>query len=137
MTGYAPFATDSAREATIFGSYLLGEEPSPTAVRLYAEAISRLFAPEEAEDSVLRFALNRPWSLPLLDGAAALRQPEGQLRRRLLVMFAILETQPEYADRFLPFSHTLTDLCKVGIRGIASLNCTVLGLGLLPLVSRR
>jgi hypothetical protein len=40
--------------------------------------------------------------LGLLDSGLALVRPHAELRRRLYLLFALLEATPEYADRFLP-----------------------------------
>jgi hypothetical protein len=53
---------------------------------------------------VLDFARRRPWSIGLLDAAAALLDPGGLLRCKVLVMSALLEATPAHADDFLPRS---------------------------------
>ena len=60
----------------------------------------------EAGRSVLMldFVRRRPWSVGSLDGAAALLDPGGLLRSKVLVMSALLEATPGHADDFLPCS---------------------------------
>ena len=93
-----------AEEAWIFGRYLVGRAPDPASVDRYVAANRVLFpAPPSAEDAaVLAFVRRRPWSVGWLDGAAGLLRPGGLVRSKILLMAAILETTPEFADEFLP-----------------------------------
>lgn len=50
---------------------------------------------------MLAFALRHPSAMPLLDAGLALRRPDSAFRRRLLIMAAILEAQPQFSDKFL------------------------------------
>lgn len=88
------------REARLFGRYLVGEEPGEPFVERYLAAADALLS--SSPGPVVRFALRRPWTLPLLDAASAVVRPRGPLRSRLLVMAAVLEASPAYADLFLP-----------------------------------
>lgn len=125
-------------EAGILGQYILGETPSAVVVELYASAHAKLAGlTAEAADPVVNFALRHPWSIGLLDGALAFRDRDAPLRRRLLVMFAILETQPAYSERFLPRSHTLTDVARVAIHAVRVAANAVLGSALLLFAARR
>jgi hypothetical protein len=131
--------TDALRhEAEIFGRYILGGAPSAAVVELYASANGRLTGLTAADaDPVSRFALRHPWSIGLLDGALAFRDRDAPLRRRLLIMFAILETQPGYSERFLPRSHTPIDVARVAIHAVRVAANAVLGSALLLLAARR
>lgn len=126
------------REAEIFGHYILGGAPSAAVVELYASANAKLDGlVAAAADPVVRFALRHPWSIGLLDGALAFRDRDAPLRQRLLVMFAILETQPIYSERFLPRSHTPMDVGQVAVHAVRVVANAVLGLALLLFAARR
>ena len=60
----------------------------------------------------------------MLDAAAGLLRPGGALRNRILLMAAILETTPEFADHFLPqHMGPLALVLHVGVAGtVAVLN---------------
>jgi hypothetical protein len=88
-------------EARTFGRHLLGHEVSESAVQLYVRALAAGAGGDEG-DAFVRYAVARPWSIGALDGAYALTNPGAPLRRKLLLMAAILETQPEYCEAFLP-----------------------------------
>jgi len=86
-----------ARDAGHNGRYIVNRRPSERAIALYCAAATALFAEVEERDAVLVFVRGNPWAIPLLDAALALVDPRAVLRRRLAIMFAILETQPELA----------------------------------------
>ena len=93
-------------EARVFGRYLVGGTPEPAVVARYCAASHALWpAPPGARDAaLLDFVRRRPWSVGSLDGAAALLDPGGLLRSKVLVMSALLEATPGHADDFLPCS---------------------------------
>ncbi len=91
-----------APEARAFLRYVAGRDVPPRAIALYAAHACRETASHPADLAILRFALERPWALGLLDGGLAWLRPDALLRRRLLLAAAIAETQPELCDAFLP-----------------------------------
>ena len=93
-------AASSRRAAQTFGRYIIGRNISDGAVALYLRAVDELG--ESDDDAAVRFASKHAWSIAPLDAALALVDRGAPLRRRLLVMAAILETQPQYCDDFLP-----------------------------------
>lgn len=112
-----------ADEARIFGRYLVGRTPPPELVARFCEASGTLFSaePPAADAALVAFARRHPWSVGFLDGACALLRPSGLLRGKLLVMSAILETSPAFADEFLPRSlPPLGLLVRVAVSGTAA-----------------
>jgi hypothetical protein len=126
-------------EARVFGRYLVGRLPPDELIERYAEANRVLFTePADAADvAVVRFARRHPWSVPFLDAAAGLRRPGGLLRSKVLVMAAILETSPAFADEFLP--HTVPSaalvLC-VGVYGLLAVMQAAVGILLYAATAR-
>ena len=96
----APLRDEAAR----FGRYLVGGAPSEELVERYARAHAHVLREPAtpADQAVLAFVRAHPWSLPLLDAGTALVRGAPLLRRKLLVMMAILEATPEHAARTLP-----------------------------------
>jgi hypothetical protein len=92
------------REARIFGRYLVGREPPPDLVARYRDASRAVFpGPAEPVDAaLLAFVRRHPWSVSLLDAAVGLRRPGTLLRNKILVMAAVLEASPLFAEEFLP-----------------------------------
>lgn len=91
-------------EAITFGKYLLsGETPDEKSISLYETAHAhRSIAIPENEKKLLGFALRNRWALGAIDGALAFKNPDHVIRRKLLVMSAVLECRPQYADLFIP-----------------------------------
>ncbi len=127
------------REARTFGRHLVGRTPPAELVERYCEAMTVLLAePPSARDAaLLGFALRHPWSVSCLDAAAGWLDRDGLLRSKLLVMTAVLETSPTFADEFLPRTPSpaglLGGLAAVGVATVARL---VVGLVLWPLALR-
>lgn len=114
-------------EARAFGRYLVGRVPPAEHVARYCEAMGALLAettsPRDA--ALLGFVRRHPWSLPCLDAAAGLLERDGLLRSKLLVLTAVLETSPAFADEFLPrrtsLAGLLSGLAFVGVAAVARL----------------
>jgi len=92
-----------ATECQVLARYLIGQEPPQELVDRYIAA-NRILIKEEGSgplESELRFVRRNPSTLPFIDAAAGLLKPESLLRKKLLVMTAILEATPIYAGFFL------------------------------------
>jgi hypothetical protein len=133
--------TDAAleAEARIFGRYLVGSPPEPVLVARYCAASRTLWPdpPGPRDAAVLAFVRRRPWSVGPLDAAAALLDPGGLLRSKVLVMSALLEATPAYADAFLPRAvSTPALLWQLASSGAVAVAQAALGALLYPLVGR-
>ena len=91
-------------EAIVIGRYLVGVVPEPELIARYAAANRALFPdPPAAGDQVLLdHCRRRPWTLPLLDAAAGLLGSQSLLRKKIVVMAAVLETTPRHVEDFRP-----------------------------------
>jgi hypothetical protein len=126
-------------EARIFGRYLVGRTPTADVVARYCAASRALWpgAPGPGDAERLAFVRRHPWSVGPLDGAAALLDPGGQLRSKVLVAAAILETTPAHADDFLPRSLSVPALFwRLAVSGTTAVALAVLGALLWPLAGR-
>ena len=137
----APPSDDTlAAEARVFARYLVGRDASDAQVARYVLACRAHFnealAPPDA--AVLAWARRHPWSIGPLDAGAGLLRPGGALRNRILLMAALLETTPEFADQFLP-RHVgpIALAAKVAGAGLVAVGNAAVGALLLPLVERR
>jgi len=111
------------RECEALARYLVGRPCPVDVVDRYTRAVDELnlaFSPVESAIWSTACAF-RPL-LACLDAGVALWNRNGAIRRRLLVMFALLEATPENTDRFL-FSP----------RGVVAHVGTLLGLLLAPI----
>lgn len=125
-------------EATIFGKYFINEVPIQLALNLYDQAVPR-DAPLLSNDDtkLIDFAVDHPWSIGILDGGLALLYPHAELRRRLYLMFAILEAMPEYTRYFLPQKRNVLYSLSVDMVGIRAAIKALLGAILVKVVLRK
>lgn len=91
-------------EAERIGKYLLGgKSPNEQSISLYIQAHDyKSVKLNPREEKILSFLVRRPAFTGMIDGALAFGSANGGIRRKILFMSAILETQPEYAGLFLP-----------------------------------
>jgi len=135
-----PHPTRLRAEAAALGRHILGRPVDSEFVERYVAAHAHL--PLEARDpgdaAVLDFALAHPVFLPCLDAAAALTRPEALLHRKAILLAAILEASPRYADQFLPRTVGWPGLLGLGLGiGMTTAFQLAVGLPVLALVGRR
>lgn len=110
--------TDLRTEARVFGRYLVGQAPSETLVERYCAANHAIPA-VQGDDEVVAYARRHPWAVPLLDAAAGLTAGGSLLRKKLLVMTAIVETTPELVAKTEPRAVGLPQLAvRLGLAGV-------------------
>lgn len=97
------------RECRLLARHLIGIAPSKAIAARYTAACDKLLG-AESTSAALRFALANAWAIGPLDAACGLLDRENPLRKRLLILCAILETTPEYARSFLPRTPRLLPL---------------------------
>lgn len=123
------------REARVITRYLLGEEPGREHVAAYVNANATLFA--ASEDALVAFCRRRPFWLPLVDSGAGWLDNGCLLRRKILLMAAILEASTRFAPHFLPGETTTRlDLVRVVATGAVAALRTLLGIPLLLLLRK-
>lgn len=117
------------QEGQIIGRYLLkGSEPSEKSVWLYSQALQkRPLIISTQQEKEIRFALKNTFLLSFCDSALAFGNNHHPLRRKLLYMTAILETQPEYSDLFLTHERPFTYIFKIIYTGISAVVKMILG----------
>jgi hypothetical protein len=122
----------SLDEGAVIGRYLLGHEINERTQALYSRAAHELGY--DRDDAITLFARSRPWALAALDGALALSNTDASLRKKLLLMAAVLEAQPEYAGYFLTHDRAPFEFFAVAWRVVRGWSLAVAGLCLLRLV---
>jgi hypothetical protein len=90
-------------EAIILGKYLLGgETPDDKSVALFLNAAQHIdLVVPKSEQKAYLFAMDHPLFLGAIDSALAFGSGNHILRRKILLMSAILESRPRYASLFL------------------------------------
>jgi hypothetical protein len=129
-----------ASEGRVFARYLVGRDPSDALVERYVAASAALFprAVPDDEARTLAFARRHPWSVGALDAASGLLRPGGAVRSRILLMAALLETTPDFADDFLPRDVGPAALeLRVGIAGVRAVALAIVGAGFILALGRR
>jgi hypothetical protein len=92
-----PEESSLARECGVFACYLTGIAPTPYILKKYAEAQRKNTACSSSgqfDRLLLRFARLHPASTKLADAYARLLAPASALRKRLVLLLAILESTP-------------------------------------------
>jgi hypothetical protein len=127
-------------EARALGRLILRRDVDSEFIERYVEAHNHLFTgPQSADElAIVRYGTAHPLVLPGLDAAAALTRPASLLHKKALLMAAILETSPRYADEFLPRRCGWVGLAVLTVRlGLGTLGRLLVGLPVLWFVRSR
>lgn len=122
------------KEAQIFTRYLIGAEANPQAIQLYAAAMSTS-KPDSTDKRLLNFMVAHPGSIGLIDAGLVFHNAASEARRRLYVMFAILEASSEYYDCFLPKKRSPVYIFVIFYAGIRAIIKAGLGLLLVKVIA--
>ncbi len=121
------------KEASIFGAYIIGKEINDVVKLRYIQSLKA--APLEGspdEIKLIQHCLNNKWKLPYYDAALGLKNPTHLLKQKLLRMFAILETQPDYTDFFLAKEFPKNYFFKIIAIGFRAVFRSIVGIAILP-----
>ena len=93
----------AAREAGLFARYLLDRDPPEELIARYIAASEQIFPqlPTADEAALLTFVDRHPGALPFVDAAAGVLRPGSLLRKKILLMAAILEASVHLTRDFL------------------------------------
>lgn len=126
---------DIKREANVFSRYLIGENISDSLVSRYEAAIVYADAELSPQDKkLMKLCLRRPWLTGFVDGGLSILNPLSDLRRRIYIMFAVLETSPKYAHHFLPQHHSPFYLVVLTLVGLRALFRTLVGVAVVKVM---
>ncbi len=123
------------QEAAHFASYFLKDSSSKAVIDLYEKALTDCPVPSERDKKLLAFIAKNPSLTGLVDAALAFTDPHSEVRRRLYIMFAILESQPEHCDSFLPVKRNPFYVFIIAWVGFVSVWKTFLGIILLKVIA--
>jgi len=113
-------------EIEVFCNYLIHQPPNAEIKNRYQEAVNILHLQlTKKEAQLVAKIIQRPILLPFIDGAFALINPNSGIRKRLLTLSALLETDMQYVQAFLtskdlnfPLVHFLYTGAKGVITGV-------------------
>lgn len=121
-------------EANCLSLFLVGSPCPQDAAVAYWQAIEKLGGELDTDN---RLAWERMMKSALLlrcvDAGLALTSPTSTLRKRIFVMFCILETEPEMAIYFLPRQRGFIYLPVVAWHGVRAILAAVLGIALVKM----
>ncbi len=116
---------DKKTEANILVTYLLKTSVDDTRIYdLYETIVGDL----DNEERLVSFAFRHPKLLPSLDASLVFLRPNSELRRRIYIMFAILETMPQYSKDFLPQEFRFKDYLYISGAGIRAILRLIIGI---------
>jgi hypothetical protein len=111
------------KEAQTFTRYLIGKEADEQTIQLYISAHKKLdIGITEKEARRIKFLLGTPSFIGMADSALALSNSESGIRKKIYILFSILESRPEFAKYFLPKEQKMPVLSIIGSGVRASWN---------------
>lgn len=128
--------TDTDTQAQVFSHYLIGQLPHADAILLYNKAMANSRVLSRADQRLLEFILVHRWAIGAVDGALALIQPQSEVRRRIYLMFSILEARPEYTQSFLPQSRSAWYWVMLIVIGARAIIKALIGLFVVKVIAR-
>ena len=124
---------DLHSEANLLGKYIIGKKINTETSEAYADSFSvSQLTISDNEQRILKKCIDKPYLLPYYDAALSIKNPNHLLKQKLLRMFAILETRPEYADQFLGRNFSRIYFLKIALVGVRAVLRTIVGLIILP-----
>lgn len=115
------------KEARLFTRYLIHRDANPQAIRLYKATMSNS-KPDNTDKKLLNFMVSHPSSIGFIDAGLVFHNSSSEARRRLYVMFAILEASSEYYDFFLPKKRSPFYILVIFYSGVRAIIKAGLGL---------
>jgi hypothetical protein len=123
------------REVSVFAQYYLGLPASSTITERYRTYLDLYPVNISLRDErLVQFAIKYPWLIRFLDAGLAILSPHSELRRRLYIMFALLESDKTYASLFLSKKRAGWYVVRIIGTGINAVIKTVLGIVLVKMV---
>jgi hypothetical protein len=110
------------QESVIICRYLTGRDPGEKATALYCGAHNRLPLQLSAKEAATwQHCLSSPFVLGSVEAALAIKNPDSLIRKKILLMLAILESTPAFHDFFLPQKRSAFYLFKLLFTGIKAI----------------
>jgi hypothetical protein len=123
------------RECRSFTRYLVGCDPSPYVIGKYCDAhVTRpVFHESPFDTRMVALARRHPATTLLADAYARFFAPRGALRKKLVLVLAILESAPPYFHALdgPPPGRRVLQACRIGVRLLVFALALLLGAMLL------
>jgi len=90
------------------------------------------------DDHIIKYSISHEWSIPFLDAAAGLIQPDALIRKKIYTMAAVLEASTLFTEEFLPRPLSpLALFCLLLTNGMLAGIKIIIGVPLLLFIRRR
>jgi hypothetical protein len=127
--------TDYHKQAAIFSQYIIGESADDSITFLFAKDIqTKKVTLDKKDAAVLQMILRHPWTVGMVDAGLALLRPHSEVRRRIYVMFALLEASPKYWQYFLPVERSGWYIFRIALTGVGSILTSIGGIVLVKVL---
>lgn len=114
------------REAEIFGKYIIGKKINDIAIERYILGLEKLDITNS--NAIIEQIIKYPFLLPYYDAGMAILNKKHLLQRKLLLMFSILETMPDYHKYFLAKKRSFFYLITIFFIGVVAVFKTFIGI---------
>lgn len=127
-----------SNEAIVFSKYLGINYSDEALYNRYDAGVQQLnLNLNLKEESLLKLALKNNFLLPFIDGGLALLRPNCSIRRRILLMSALIETDTKHVHQFISETDSNFSSVKILLRGSIAISKGILGVFLLALLKWR
>jgi hypothetical protein len=124
-------------EADVLCMYITGKHANEQTRELYSRAFKiKNLDLSGKEDKIWAKMFKHPYLIPFIDGGLAITNSQNIIRKRIFVMLAIAETQPEYSDSFLGPEPGFRHFFSFIISGVKALFYAVAGVILVKVFFR-
>jgi len=124
-------------EAIVISRYLVGKQAPEDLLTRYINANAALnLQLEDQERKVWEFCVKSPALVSLLDAGLSLSKPQSILRKKIYLMFAILESSVAFTEHFLPQQRDLLWLPYLFFRLGFAVFKAIVGLVLIAILIR-
>lgn len=123
------------QEADFFGKYIIKKSPNEYVKQQYVKALQNSASQIQISDKkIAEFLYRNQWSLGCIDSGLALLTPHSEIRKRIYIIFALLESSPEYVDYFLPKKRNLFYLFILFFVGVRAIVKSLIGVLLIKII---
>jgi len=122
-------------EADRLSRYLIGADCNEMDARDYFEAL-RFHAPglSPRQQRLWNLMMRSGTMLRIADAGLALTSPSSPVRKRIFIMFSILETSARFTDYFLPVERSRIYILNIGFLAVRAVLAGVVGVVLVKVI---
>lgn len=120
---------DVITEASLFTKYIVGKPSDHFINEQYISGINTLnLAFTGREENMMRMLKKRPFLLPFCDAGLAILSPHCTLRKRILLIFALVETDKNFTTDFINTNDTSFPIIRFVLRGCIGVFKAIFGI---------